>query len=282
MEANKEKTAYYKDITIEDFFDLNFYHPLGYRFALFFSRLNFLPSTVSLISMIIGVFGAILIYYDLHILGSMMVVFSSVLDSSDGQLARMKSLASSYGRIVDGFCGYIVFISIYIAIFLRYKSFYGGLPYCILMFIAGFSNIIQNSVYDFYRTSFVSVKKRDFSFLEVSSGNIFFNGVYRIYLKIQNLFVGRHIFILNLIKESKSYDFLKKIYESIFLRSIQFVNILGDNWKINGLVFLSILERLDLFFFYVIIFLNAVMIFVLIIQRKAEKRFLETIREGIV
>lgn len=279
MEVLKVKTSYYKDIRIEDFLDLNFYHPFGYLFAVFFSRLNFSPSLVSVISMIIGFLGAFSIYLGYYFLASIMVVFSSVLDSSDGQLARMKNLSTSYGRIVDGVCGYMVFISVYIAIFLKYQAYYGNFFYCIVMFIAGFSNIIQNSIYDFYRTSFLAVKKNDFSFLTATTTKGFFYYIYRIYLYLQNIFVAKHIKILDTIKNSRDYERLKINYEKTFIKSIQKVNLLGDNWKINGILMLAIFKRLDLFFFYVIIFLNIVMFYVLIIQKKAEKEFLIAIKE---
>ncbi|MCX7905899.1 MAG: CDP-alcohol phosphatidyltransferase family protein [Elusimicrobiales bacterium] len=279
----KDNTRFYKDIRIEDFFDIYFYHPLGFKIALFFKNFNFSPTFVSIISMIIGVLGGLLIYKGYFIFGSIFVVLSSVFDSADGQLARMRDLSSNFGRIIDGLCGYIVFISVYIALYFRFKDTHGELSYLLIMFFAGFSNIVQNSIYDFYRTSFIAVKEQNYSFLLSDLSSKFLSLIYGLYIFIQRILLSRHIQLLNLIKlnRGQSFNEIKKIYEETFLPNIQLVNILGDNWKINGLIMLSLVGRIDLFFWYVAIVLNLILIIVIFIQRKNEKLILNIFKERL-
>ncbi|MCX7641569.1 MAG: CDP-alcohol phosphatidyltransferase family protein [Elusimicrobiales bacterium] len=278
-----ERTQFYKDIRIEDFFDIYFYHPIGFKFALFFRNINLSPNFVSVISMFVGILGGFLIYMDYFLFGSIFIVLSSIFDSTDGQLARMKNISSYYGRIIDGICGYVVFISVYIAIYLKFKHIYGELNYLLLMFIAGVSNIMHSSVYDFYRTSFLAVKKNDYLFLsKLYKNKISF--LYSIYLCFQNILVGKHIKLLRIFEsmnKNQIFEKSKNFYEENMLSTMQLVNILGDNWKINGLILLSLIGRIDLFFWYVIIILNLIFIIVILIQRKKESVILNFIRERL-
>jgi hypothetical protein len=268
---------FFKDREIEDVFDLKFYHPLGYRFALLFNRLGLFPNTVSLISMVIGLFGGVLIYYNHPFIASLFVVLASVLDSSDGQLARMSGKTSVYGRIIDGIVGYIIFISMYLSIGFKYYKGY-GYPILILMIVAGLSNIIHSSVYDFYRTAFLGVSKNDYSdFLEEKNEGLF-SVLYNIYNLYQRAICKWHLKFLKYVIDNKksllSSDEIKK-YREKMLKNIQFVNLLGDNWKINGLLLLSLVNRIDLFFWYVIIVLNLFLVVVLLRQRRIDREIIE-------
>lgn len=281
MLQGNERRKFYKDIRIEDPFDIYFYHPLGYWFAVFFDRMGFSPTGVSVVSLIVGVMGCILFYYNYFFVGSLFIVFSSVFDSSDGQLARMKNASTQIGRIIDGLCGYVVFGSFYIVIYYKYKHIYGDLKYLLLMFIAGISNMIQSSVYDFYRTAFISVGKEDYSFLDKNTDRRFFSFLYTIYLYLQKLFIGKHLTLLKHIKNRRNLSEIKDIYEKNLLSNIQIINILGDNWKINGIILLVIFGRMDLFYLYVIIIINIVMVVVLLIQNYKDKFLIKYISEVV-
>jgi hypothetical protein len=276
IQAKVRSGPFFKDKEIEDIFDLKFYHPLGYRIAIFFNRLNFSPNTVSFISMIIGLIGGALIYYDHLITASALIVLTSVLDSSDGQLARMSGKRSVYGRIIDGLVGYVVFTSIYLAIGFAYYHRYGYIIF-VLMILAGVSNAVQNSVYDFYRTAFLSVSKNDYSDFFDHNRSGFFSMIYDIYNSYQRALCKWHLKFLSLVvelKKSKLNTDEIKAYREKMLKNIQFVNLLGDNWKINGIIILSLVGRIDLFFWYVIIVLNIFLIIALLRQRKIDREII--------
>ena len=265
----------YKAVEIEDLMDLYFYHPLGYIFAVFFNKIGFTPNLVSIISMIIGVIGGVFIYYGKFMFASFLIVFSSVLDSSDGQLARISGKTSLYGRIIDGLVGYVIFTSVYISIFLRYYLDYGYFKFLILMFIAGFFNSLHASIYDFYRTSYISVMRKKFDDIFFKQKDTFYSKIYNIYSYLQRTLCFIHI---QVIKKFKNLDYDEEkisIYKKKMLSNIQLINLLGDNWRINGLIILSFINRIDWFYFYIIFIMNAVMFLVILKQRKIDRELLE-------
>ena len=267
----------YKAVEIEDVIDLYFYHPFGYILAMFFNKLRFSPNTVSMIGMILGMLGGFMIYLDRFLYASFLIVFASILDSSDGQLARISGKTSVYGRIIDGLVGYAVFASVYVFIFLRYYNEYGFFKYLILMFFSAVSNSIHSSIYDFYRTAYISVVRNKFDDIFYEKKSSFYDKIYEFYTLIQKKVCSIHMGVLRKIYDNKIDDEKIKIYKSKMLSNIQFVNLLGDNWKINGIIFLFILNRVKWFYFYVIFILNFVFLVVVLKQRKIDKEILEVL-----
>lgn len=277
MEHPQNRLSFIKAKEIEDFIDLNFYHPLGYYLALFFNSLGFSPNLVSFISMIVGIVGSIFIYKLNLICGSLLIILASVIDSADGQVARMSGKTSPYGRIIDGLVGYIIFTSVYLAIALRYKPIYGYKIF-LLMIIAGISNILHSNTYDFYRTAYLCVIKNRYDEMVVSDlkDNGFFRRIYSIYISIWKIILNSHMLFINSLKNGDIRLTEDKLafYKKKMLSNIHFINLLGDNWRINGILFLSLFNRLDLYFYYIIFFMNALFIFVVLRQKKIDEEIL--------
>ncbi len=137
----------------EEFLDLVFYRPIGFRWALFFNKLGIHPNTVTVFSIFLGIGAGILFYFpDLkyNIAGMLLLIWANMYDSADGQLARMTGKKSELGRILDGTCGDIWFITIYAAICLRLTpewSFY----IWILAAVTGYFHSKQAAMADYYR-----------------------------------------------------------------------------------------------------------------------------------
>ena len=112
----------YKSKDTEEWLDIKFYRPVGYRFALLFDRFNIHPNIITIISIVFGVLAAIC-FYDTSITwnasGIGLLILANILDSADGQLARITGKKTLWGRILDGFAGDIWFFSIYFFIGLR-------------------------------------------------------------------------------------------------------------------------------------------------------------------
>ena len=131
LAENKKKYSYsdtLKSLDTEEFIDLKFYRPLGYAWALLFERLNITPNVVSILSIFLGVTAGVMFYFNdlyINILGMFFLVWANTYDSADGQLARMTGQFSRMGRILDGACGDIWFITIYAAICLRLTPTWG-------------------------------------------------------------------------------------------------------------------------------------------------------------
>ena len=137
----------------EEWIDLLFYRPIGFRWALLFRRLGVTPNVVTIASIFLGIAAGVLFYFHsmpLNILGMLLLVWANSYDSADGQLARLTGQKSEIGRILDGMSGDCWFIAIYLAICFRLMP---GWSYWIFILaaIAGFCHSKQAAMADYYR-----------------------------------------------------------------------------------------------------------------------------------
>ncbi len=117
-----EYRASLKSSDTEETFDLIFYRPIGFAWALLFRRLGIKPNAVTIASIFIGLGAGIMMYFTplwMNIIGMVLLMWANSYDSADGQLARLTKQYSRLGRILDGVSGDIWFAAIYIAICLR-------------------------------------------------------------------------------------------------------------------------------------------------------------------
>ena len=117
-----------KSADTEEWIDILFYRPAGYRWALLFRRLGVHPNMVTVVSIILGVASGVLFYYKdicLNVLGILLLVWANMYDSADGQLARLTGQKTLLGRILDGFAGDLWFLAIYVAVCLRLQPEWG-------------------------------------------------------------------------------------------------------------------------------------------------------------
>lgn len=142
-----------KSTDTEEWIDLLFYRPIGYRWALLFRHLGVTPNAITIASIFLGIAAGILFYYNdllINIIGMCLLVWANMYDSADGQLARMTGQKSEIGRILDGVSGDFWFISIYVAICLRLTPEWGYWIW-LLAAVAGFSHTKQAAMADYYR-----------------------------------------------------------------------------------------------------------------------------------
>ena len=149
-----------KLMDIEERFDLVFSRFFGLYFAKIGVKLQMTPTQVSLWSLFFGVIGGTLLYFqniwELTLLGSLIITFAGILDSTDGQLARMTNQGTEMGRIIDGTIDNFVFLSCYF--FGCAYFFFGdiGWPIVLLGLSAGFiSHTYSSAIYDFYKCDFL-------------------------------------------------------------------------------------------------------------------------------
>jgi len=154
-ERKPDMTSTLKSQDTEEFIDIRFYRPIGYRWALLFARLGVHPNAVTLASMAIGIASGVCFYFTdlwINILGMALLVWANTYDSADGQLARMTKQSSQFGRILDGFCGDVWFIAIYAAICLRLMPEWGWWIW-LLASVAAWCHSKQSAAADYYRNA---------------------------------------------------------------------------------------------------------------------------------
>ena len=118
-DMRRDVPASYKSIETEEPFDKIFTKPLGYLFTRFFIHIKWTPNMVTILSMFIGVAGGILFYpasFGWNLVGVLLVILANILDSTDGQMARLTGQKTALGRILDGTSSTLWYIAMYIAI----------------------------------------------------------------------------------------------------------------------------------------------------------------------
>jgi phosphatidylglycerophosphate synthase len=148
----------YKTRDVEGALDIYFYRPIGFVLAKAFARIGFTPSGVSLLGAAIGVTAGHLYYYRdlrLNVVGMLLHVCTNILDNVDGQLARLTNRGSLSGAIADGFADYVVFLSIYIHLALRFIAGGGSHVIWLVAIAAALSHAAQSMMIDHYRNAYL-------------------------------------------------------------------------------------------------------------------------------
>ncbi|MBQ6716677.1 MAG: flippase-like domain-containing protein [Clostridia bacterium] len=133
LRMRKDIKSAYKSEDTEEFFDRIFTKPLGYLWARFFIHIGWTPNMVTILSMGIGFVGGLLFYPEnflINLIGVLLVVWANILDSTDGQMARLTGIKSTLGRILDALSTSVWYVAIYVSLCLRLMNdpiaFMGG------------------------------------------------------------------------------------------------------------------------------------------------------------
>ncbi len=148
-----------KSSDTEEHIDLGFYRPIGFFVAKASSVLGVSPNFLTILSLMLGIVAGVLFYPTstaVNICGIALLVCANVLDSADGQLARITHQYSRLGRILDGMAGDFWFLAIYISFCLREahtSAFFQQHQWCIwaMAVAAGLCHIKQAQAADYYR-----------------------------------------------------------------------------------------------------------------------------------
>ncbi|HEC13932.1 MAG TPA: CDP-alcohol phosphatidyltransferase family protein [Acidiferrobacteraceae bacterium] len=154
MPETSSSQSVFRTQEIEDPSNRYFIHPLSHEAAKLFARLGISPNTVSILGVPFGLAAAFLIFdygSKLNVIAAFLLLgVWHVLDGADGQLARMTGKTSELGKIIDGICDYLVYISVYGAMALVLAQQWGPIAW-VLALAAGLSHAFQGSLYEFYR-----------------------------------------------------------------------------------------------------------------------------------
>lgn len=154
----QEVRASVRIVEVEERFDLVFSRPFGLLFAKIAFKLNMTPTQVSVASLLTGVVGGVLFLWQndpiFAWLGAFLVVLAGVLDSSDGQLARMTNSSSELGRIIDGIVDNFVFISMYVCTAFYLVDSYGWIASFGVASAAGYAHSLKSAVYEFHKSEY--------------------------------------------------------------------------------------------------------------------------------
>jgi phosphatidylglycerophosphate synthase len=289
----------YKGRDVEETIDIYFYRPLGYIVALACKSLRVTPNAVTISSILIGVACGHLLYYPdiaLNGWGLLLWVIADVLDSADGQLARMTNHESKFGRILDGLATNIIFISIYGHLFARVVAAGGSSWLFILVLASAFSHSIQSALADYYRNAYIKfVADPSRSELERSaeiraeyhsisfSQHPFRKFLLRIYLNYtveQELFSKNFQALRNRVDE-KFDCHIPQWFADEYRRTnkplIKYYAMLTTNTRVIIMAVCVLINQVQLYFWAEVVALNAVMVIVTVHQEDVSKMLLRQI-----
>ena len=167
-----------KSMDTEETFDLIFYRPIGYCWAVLAKKLGIKPNAITITSIFLGIGSGFCFYFNniwWNLLGVFLLVWADSFDSADGQLARMTRQYSRIGRILDGISSQLWFAAIYVAICLRENHSGGHLfetHHWVIWIVAvatAICHAIQAEMADYYRQFHLFfVKGKDGAELELA------------------------------------------------------------------------------------------------------------------
>ncbi len=142
---------------IEEFTNLRFIHPASRRLTLWFARIGVAPNLVSLTGMACGILAGIAYFHYASWwgapLGLALMIAWHILDGSDGQLARLTHRQSPFGKIIDGICDYVTFLSVYAGLGLAMAERLGPELWG-LVALAGLAHVVQSAAYELQRQEY--------------------------------------------------------------------------------------------------------------------------------
>lgn len=283
VSPNLEATL--KSLDTEEFIDIHFYRPIGYRWALLFNRLNVSPNSVTVASIFIGIAAGICFYFQslaINIVGMLLLVWANMYDSADGQLARMTGKKSALGRILDGTAGDLWFISIYAAICLRLTPEGWGIWIWLLAATTGFFHSKQAAMADYYRNIhllFLKGKsgselshspqlKENFKKMKWRDGFIYklFEAFYINYTVGQEAWTPRCQEMMNIIREKydgQAPEWFRTAFRAKSLPLMKYTNMLSFNTRVIALFVSLFINMPWLYFLFEITVLNAMLLYMI-------------------
>lgn len=282
----------YKDRDVEELIDIYFTRPVGFVLAKGARTLGLTPNAVTIISMITGVISGHLFYYtslSINIIGIFLKIFSNILDSTDGQLARMTNSRSNLGRMLDGTSGSVIYVSIYIHLCLRYIHNGGSEWIFLVAALAGISHFYQCGWEDLYRNAYLffvkgkkyceiekseNVKKRlktnpPKRFIERVFGRIEYN--YIVYLESFSQRLQEFKDNIGKIGKKDLLEQLPDDYKNKNKPMMKYYNILTINSRQYALILFILIKLPELFFVFELTLLNFIFLYAFIRQQNIIK-----------
>ena len=271
----------YKAYEIEELVDVYFYRRVGYVVALAARWLRLSPNAVSVIAGFIGALGgALIVSPRLALFGVGLLVLYGVVDSADGQLARMTGRTSELGRLLDGLAGYATHIALYLAIFaIEWRDGANGWMLGAVI-VSGLCSAVHAQLYDYHRTAYAAyvIHGR----LPVELATIPARGAIGrlagVYTATQRALLGRHRLVERAIAEraisGRVSDADRQRYRECFYRTTRAWNLCGDNVRRYGVAACVLARHAEWFVPFTLGPMNAVLALAWLYQQAADRRFL--------
>jgi hypothetical protein len=269
---------------VEEWTDTYFFRPLGMLLARGAAALGITPTQLTVFGALVGVLGGCFLFDErLGLLAFALLMGHGIIDSADGQLARMTGQVTELGRVLDGVAGYVTHVAIYIAIAAGVLHRGGNRAVLVWTALAALANGAQAQMYEYHRYLYKTVVAKGLAPrndpLQIASRWI--RSLYRVYLRTQHLLGGLHPKVETLLATRATAGVVRDDdrarYRECFRAPVRGWNLLGDNVRFYAIGVLAWLHRLDLFFAFILVPMNLALVALWLWQRRADRRFLDTV-----
>jgi hypothetical protein len=273
----------FKAYEIEEVVDIYFFRRCGIVAARAAAVIGLSPNAVSVLAGLAGgVGGAMLASDRLAVAGVALLFLHGILDSADGQLARMTGRTSELGRLLDGVAGYVTHVAAYLGIVAGVISHGGSWTILGWAVLAGVATAIHAQMYDYHRTTYASIViKGVASQRPHASQPRRLQPIFAAYDVIQRAIAGRHPEVVAAIgaraRNGHVRDDDRARYRAGFYRLVRGWNLFGDNVRRFAFAGLAVAHHLDWMFFFLVLPLNVVFVAIWLWQRAADRRFLAAV-----
>lgn len=281
---------------IEEVTNLYVIHPISSFLTPRFARLGITPNAVSLAGMAFGILAGLAYYHYRDprwaIAGFGLMIAWHVMDGADGQLARLTHAQSELGKILDGICDYVTFVTVYFALAAALFRDIGGWSWALAL-IAGLCHAVQSAAYE--------VQRQDYEFwglgrksaeLTLPSPRGSGGEAPRLAERLHRLYVGAQVLVSGQIVELRERlaDAIERAgpdraaairarYREIFSPAVRRWSILSANYRTIGIFIGAALDRPQYYFIFEIIGLSAILALLLVYQRSRYRLLFESLSQ---
>jgi hypothetical protein len=278
MSLKEEYKSSLKSIDVEEILDLLIFRPLSFLFVKLIYPTNLTPNQISIIAMFLGILSGVFYSfgtYEFIIFAAASFFMCNLLDCADGQLARLKKNGTRVGRIIDGLIDYVTAVATFVGIGIALGSnpeF--GPKYWIVVAAGGISRAFQNMYFDYFRNLYLryvyhkvdDVKREIEAYEKLRHDFGKTKGRYAVKSLI-DIYVGYSKWQMKITKHVE-LDITPEEYKSKNKLILRAWSWLGSTTHLSALVLFSVLNRLDLYFWAVLIPGNLLLIILFIWQKR--------------
>lgn len=284
---------------IEEFTNIHFIHPVSGWLVPRFAARNITPNMVSLTGMASGILAAGAYYHYaspvMAVAGFAAMIIWHIMDGADGQLARTTKSYSEMGKILDGVCDYITFISVYIALALALAA-EGRDGIWAIVLASGALHAIQSSAYELQRGEYdywgygkesaaIPELKQMIAELKGKPALPYIMGQLHIaYVRMQRLSSGINTSFRQRLHEAleKNPDKeveIRALYREIFAPGVKSWSLLCANYRTIAIFIACIFGQPVYFFWFEIAILTPIMLLLIQKQRLINQLFTLRLKE---
>ncbi|MEY2564332.1 MAG: hypothetical protein QOH88_2525 [Verrucomicrobiota bacterium] len=263
--------------------DVYFFRPLGSILARLADSVRLTPIQVTVFGALVGVAGGVLLFDErLGLVAFGLLIVHGIIDSADGQLARMTSKTTELGKVLDGGAGYVTHAAIYLAITAGLLHRGGDGLIVTWMLLAAVATVAHAQMYDYHRSAYNSVVREGrVPRHEPAKVALWLRPLYLAYLSMQRFLIGVHTEVEAVLAQRSIAGVVRDEdrvrYGDHFYGPVRGWNLLGDNTRFYAIGVLACFHRIDLFFSFILLPMDLAFVVLWLWQRRADQRFLQSL-----